>query len=62
MVVHFAPAAHIKPFGNIASAVAAAACQLQLFQQMNSFSLYLPVAHQIKCGGKPGKACTDDIC
>ena len=61
VVVHLTAAAHIVALGHILAAVAAAARQLQLFQQMNVLALHPAVPHQIKCGGKTGQAGADDI-
>ena len=61
MVVHFPAAAHIEALGDVPVAVAAAAGQLQLFQQMDALALHLAVSHQIEGGGQTGKAGADDI-
>ena len=61
MVVHFPAAAHIEALGDVPVAVAAAAGQLQLFQQMDAFALHLAVSHQIESGGQTGQAGADDI-
>ena len=61
MVVHFPAAAHIEALGDVPVAIAAAAGQLQLFQQMDAFALHLAVSHQIEGGGQTGKAGADDI-
>ena len=61
VVIHFAAAAHIKALGDILAAIAAAASQVQLFQQVDALALHLAIAHQVKCGGKTGQAGADDI-
>ena len=54
MVVHFPAAAHIEAFGDVPVAVAAAAGQLQFFQQMDALALHLAVSDQIEGGGQTG--------
>ena len=61
MVVHFPAAAHIEALGDVPVAVAAAAGQLQLLQQMDALALHLAVSHQIESSGQTGKAGADDI-
>ena len=61
MVIHFPAAAHEEALGHVLAAIAAAAGQLQLFQQMNALALHLAIANQIKRGGEPGQAGADDI-
>ena len=61
VVIHFAAAAHIKALGDILAAIAAAAGQVQLFQQVDALAFHLAIAHQVKCGGKTGQAGADDI-
>ena len=62
VVIHLSSATHIKAFCHILSSVTAASGKFQLLQKMNALSLYLPVPHEIKCCGKPRKACSDNIC
>ena len=61
VVIHFTAAAHIKALGDILAAIAAAAGQVQLFQQVDALAFHLAIAHQVKCGGKTGQAGADDI-
>ena len=61
MVVHLSAASHKEALGDILAAVAAAACQVQLFQQMDVLAFHLPVADQIKSRRQAGKAGADDI-
>ena len=61
VVIHFAAAAHIKALGDILAAIAAAAGQVQLFQQVDALAFHPAIAHQVKCGGKTGQAGADDI-
>ena len=61
VIIHLTAAAHIEALGDIFIAIAASACQLQLFQQVNTLSFHLTIAHQIKRSGKSGKPGADDI-
>ena len=61
MVVHFAAAAHEEALGNVLAAIAAAAGQIQLFQQMDVLALHLSVADQIEGRRQAGKAGADDV-
>ena len=61
MVVHLTAAPHKEALGDVLAAVAAAACQIQLFKYMDVLALHLSVADQIESGGQAGKAGADDI-
>ena len=61
MVVHLAAAAHVEALGDVLAAVAAAAGQLQLFQQMDVLALHLAVADEIEGRGQTGQTGADDI-
>ena len=61
MVVHFTATAHEEALGDVLAAVAAAAGQIQLLQQMNVLALHLTVPHQIEGCGETGQTGADDI-
>ena len=61
MVVHLTAAPHKEALGDVLAAVAAAACQLQLFKYMDVLALHLSVTDQIKSRRQAGEAGADDI-
>ena len=61
MVVHLTAAPHKEALRDVLAAVAAAACQFQLFQYVDMLALHLSVTDQIKCRRQTCKAGTDDI-
>ena len=61
MVVHFPAAAHIEALGNVLAAIAAAAGQVQLLQQVHPLALHLSVTDQVEGGGQTGQAGADNI-
>ena len=61
MVVHLPSAAHIEALAGILITVAAAAGQLQFFQQMDVLALHLPVPDQVEGCSQPRQTRPDDI-
>ena len=61
MVVHFSAAAHVEALGDILSAVATAAREIEFFEQVNVLAFHLSVADEIERRRKTCKTRADDI-